>query len=91
MENVLKYFDFSNFFEDNSNTFSFPISFSQINSKHFLIFEKKESNYLLYVAQYKSKNEIGKIKPEILELLEENYDKGNPSHRILLRRYLEEI
>ncbi len=88
MENVLKYYEFSDFFEDTSQTFSFPIAFTGLNEQHFLIFEKQENVYNLYVSRYKNQKEIGKTKPEILELLVEDYDKSNPEHRIAIRRYL---
>ena len=90
MENVLKYFDFSSFIKDTSNTFSGnSISFSELNSEHFLIFEKNENQYNLYVSKYKNKSEIGKSKPEIVELMIENYDKSIPEHRVAIRRYFE--
>ncbi|SNR16720.1 hypothetical protein [Tenacibaculum jejuense] len=89
MENVLKYYDFSDFSEDQSNTFSGnEIAFTELNSEHFLIFEKKVDSYNLYVSKFLSKNEVGVKPPEILELLVENYDKSIPEHRIILRKYL---
>ncbi len=89
MENVFRYYEFSDFFLDNSGTFKEnEISFSELNEEHFLIFEKKESHYNLYVSKYISKKSIGKEPPEILELLVENYDKSLPAHRIVLRKYL---
>jgi hypothetical protein len=90
MTNVFLYFDFKPFFKDVSGAFSEnEICFSQLNSEHFLIFEKKEGNYNLYVSKYMSKKEIGVNPPEILELLVENYDKNIPEHRIAIRRYFE--
>lgn len=90
MTNVFLYFDFKPFFKDASGAFSEnEICFSQLNSEHFLIFEKKEDNYNLYVSKYASKNEIGVKPPEILEVLVENYDKNIPEHRIAIRRYFE--
>ncbi|CAM1361449.1 conserved hypothetical protein [Tenacibaculum litoreum] len=89
MENIFRYYEFSDFFKDDSGTFKEnEISFSELNKEHFLIFEKKESQYNLYVSKYKSKKGIGKEPPEILELLVENYDKSIPEHRIVLRKYL---
>ncbi|WP_442265768.1 hypothetical protein ACSIGC_15930 [Tenacibaculum sp. ZS6-P6] len=89
MENVLKYYDFSEFSEDQSNTFSGnEIAFTELNSEHFLIFEKKIDGYNLYVSKFLSKKEVGVKPPEILELLVENYDKSIPEHRIILRKYL---
>ena len=89
MENVFKYYEFSDFFEDKSNSFSSNlICFTELNEEHFLIFEKKEANYNLYVSKYKSKKDIGVKPPEILELLVEDYDKSKPEHRIVLRQYL---
>ena len=92
MDNVFKYYEFSDFFEDTSKTFSGnSICYSELNREHFLIFEKKnlegEYRYNLYVSKYDSKSEIGMRKPEILELLVENYDKSIPEHRIILRKY----
>ena len=90
MENVLKYYDFSSFKKDESDTFSGnEISFTELNATHFLIFEKNNSSYNLYVSRYKSKKEIGLKPPEILELLVEKYDKSIPEHRIAIRKYLE--
>ena len=90
MENVLKYFEFSPFFKDESGTFSNrEIAFSELNKEHFLIFEKEENNYNLYVSKYSGKKDIGKSKPDILELLIANYNKSNPEHRIAIRKYFE--
>ncbi len=89
MENVFRYYGFSDFKKDESDTFSGErICFSILNEQHFLIFEKNNENYNLYVSKYKSKNEIGVKPPEILELLVNSYDKSIPEHRILLRKYL---
>ena len=90
MTNVFLYYNFTPFFKDESDSFSGnDICFSELNSEHFMIFEKNEGNYNLYVSKYQSKNEIGKSKPEILEMLVENYDKSIPEHRIAIRRYFE--
>ena len=90
MENVFKYYNFSSFFKDTSNTFSGnEISFTVLNETHFLLFEKQNETYNLYVSKYQNKEEIGKKSPEIVELLIANYDKSNAEHRIALRRYLE--
>jgi len=89
LENVFKYYEFSDFFEDKSNSFSSNlICFTELNEENFLIFEKKEANYNLYVGKYQSKKDIGVKAPEILELLVEDYDKSKPEHRIVLRQYL---
>lgn len=89
MENVLKYYEFSDFFSDTSNTFlGNLICFSELNAQHFLIFEKKDEIFNLYVAKYSSKNKIGVEPPEILEILAKNYDKSLAEHRIILRKYL---
>lgn len=93
MENVFKYYEFSDFLKDKSEAFlGNEICFSVLNSEHFLIFEKKIKNNLetfnLYVSKYKSKKEIGLQSPEILELLVENYNKSIPEHRVVLRQYL---
>ncbi|CAA0153086.1 hypothetical protein [Tenacibaculum maritimum] len=89
MENVLKYYEFSDFFKDKSDTFSNnQISFSELNPAHFLIFERnEEARYNLYVSKYASKKEIGIKPPEILELMIQDYDKSIPEHRIAIRRY----
>jgi len=90
MENVLKYFEFGEFFEDKSGTFKDnQIAISQLNSQHFLIFERVEETYNLYVSKYAAKKLVGREKPEILELLIADYDKVNPAHRIAIRRYFE--
>ena len=90
MENVLKYFEFSSFLNDESGAFSNnEIAYSELNSEHFLIFEKENNKYNLYVCKYSAKKFIGKELPEILELLVENYDKGKPEHRVAIRRYFE--
>ncbi len=89
MENVLKYYEFSDFTEDKSNTFSGKeIAYSTLNAQHFLIFEKNNNQFNLYVTKYNSKEDIGLKPPEILELLIEHYDKSIPEHRIVLRQYL---
>ena len=89
MENVLKYYEFSSFVKDESNTFSGnEIAFTELNETHFLIFEKKEETYNLYVSKYENKKVIGIKPPEILELLVENYDKSIPAHRIAIKQYL---
>jgi hypothetical protein len=89
MENVFKYYDFSDFMKDTSDSFSGnEICFSELNSTHFLIFEKNISTYNLYVSRYQTKNDIGVKPPEILELLVENYNKSIPEHRIAIKNYL---
>ena len=89
MENVLKYYEFSEFKKDESGAFSGnQISFTELNETHFLIFEKKEEKFNLYVSKYSSKKKIGLEPPEILEVLAENYDKTLPEHRVVLRKYL---
>ena len=90
MENVFKYFEFSPFFNDESGTFAEnEIAYSELNSQHFMIFEKQGNIYNLYVSKYSGEGAIGKESPEILELLITNYDKSNPEHRVAIRRYYE--
>ncbi|MFD2568964.1 hypothetical protein [Pseudotenacibaculum haliotis] len=90
MENVFKYFEFSSFFTDESQSFlGNQIAYSELNSEHFLVFENENDSYNLYVSKYANKKQIGKEAPEILELLIKDYDKGNPEHRIAIRRYFE--
>ena len=90
MENVFKYYEFSDFFKDNSEAFSGnEICFTELNETHFLIFEKNKETYNLYVSRYGSKKEIGVKPPEILEVLIEKYDKSIPEHRVAIRRYLQ--
>ncbi|WP_271406606.1 hypothetical protein [Tenacibaculum soleae] len=89
MENVFRYYEFSDFIKDKSATFSEnEICFSVLNEQHFLIFEKNKDTYNLYVSKYKSEKEIGVKAPEILEMLIKDYDKSIPDHRIVLRKYL---
>ena len=89
MENIFKYFNFSPFKKDDSNAFNGnQISYSELNAQHFLIFEKEQDIFNLYVSKYSKKADIGNKSPEILELLVTNYDKSNPEHRVALRRYL---
>lgn len=89
MENVFRYYEFSDFIKDKSGTFlEREICFSALNEIHFLIFEKHNEAYNLYVSKFQSKKEIGIEKPEILELLVENYDKSISEHRVVLRKYL---
>lgn len=87
MENILKYYEFSEFTKDQSNTFSGEIAYTALNDTHFLIFEKDKENYTLYVSKYSSRQEIGKKQPEILEELVQNYDKSVPAHRLALTQY----
>jgi hypothetical protein len=90
MENVFKYYEFSSFFIDRSDTFSGnEICYTELNETHFLIFEKKNSTYNLFVSRYETKNDVGVKAPEILELLVENYDKSIPAHRIAIKQYLD--
>ena len=89
MENIFKYFDFSPFKKDHSNAFNGnQISYTELNAQHFLIFEKEQDIFNLYVSKYSKKSDIGNKSPEILELLVTNYDKSNSQHRVALRRYL---
>ena len=89
MENVLRYYEFSDFFEDKSGAFEGnSISYTSLNEEHFLIFVKNKEQYDLYVSKYGSEKEIGSEPPEILELLMKNYDKSIPEHRVILRKYL---
>jgi hypothetical protein len=89
MENIFKYYQFSAFLKDESSAFSGnQIAYTELNKTHYLIFEKKDEVYNLFVSKYGSRQEIGKIKPEILELVVENYDKSIPAHRVALRQYL---
>jgi hypothetical protein len=89
MESVFRYYEFSDFIKDKSEAFSGnEICFSILNEHHFLIFEKNKEAYKLYVSKYKSKLEVGFEKPEILEVLVDDYDKSKPEHRIILRKYL---
>ena len=49
MENVFKYFEFSDFIKDTSGAFSgSEICFTVLNETHFLIFEKNNSIYNLF-------------------------------------------
>ena len=90
MVNVFKYYEFSVFVVDTSDSFSGnEISFTELNETHFLIFEKNKETYNLYVSRYQSKKDIGSKSPEILELLVENYDKSIPEHRIAIKQYLD--
>ena len=83
MENIFRYFDFSPFIKDQSNAFNGnEISFTELNSEHFLIFEKEQDVFNLYVSKYSKKSDIGNKQPEILELLVSDYDKSNQEHRI---------
>ncbi len=90
MTNVFLYYGFNSFFKDESDVFSGnEICFSELNSEHFLIFERKNEEYNLYVSKYRSKKEVGKKEPELIEVLVENYDKSIPEHRVAIRRYFE--
>jgi hypothetical protein len=90
MENIFKYYEFSTFFSDNSGSFSGnEISYSELNDTHFLIFERIEETYNLYVSRYRHKKDIGQHVPEILELLVENYDKSIPEHRLAIKQYVD--
>ncbi|MDB9723784.1 hypothetical protein OAA58_03810 [Polaribacter sp.] len=90
MENVFKYYEFSPFFVDTSGVFfGNEISFTALNDTHFLIFEKKEAAYNLYVSKYVHPKEIGVNPAIILELLVTDYDKSNPAHRIAIKQYLD--
>ena len=89
MENVFKYYEFSEFFTDTSEKFSGnQICYTELNSTHFLIFEKDNTQYNLYVSKYQSVKEVGIKLPEILEVLVKGYDKSKPEHRLLIKQYL---
>lgn len=89
MENVLKYYEFSSFKKDESSIFNNnEIAYTILNDTHFLIFEKENNSYHLYVARYNSKNDIGIKTPVILEKLVSNYDKSNSEHRRAIKQYL---
>jgi hypothetical protein len=89
MENILKYYMFSAFIKDESNSFAGnEIAFTELNETHFLIFEKEQETFNLYVSKYGQKKDIGVKPPEILELLVANYDKSIPAHRIAIKQYL---
>lgn len=92
MENVLKYYQFSDFFLDKSSIFDDnEICYTVLNDTHFLIFEKvkETAQYNLYVSKYNNQNEIGVKQPQILELVKKNYDKSSPNDRVALRKYIE--
>jgi hypothetical protein len=92
MENVLKYYEFSDFFKDKSGVFNEnEICYTTLNDTHFLIFEKEKETkqYNLYVSRFKHDKEIGFKKPEIIETIIKKYDKSSPEHRIALRKYVE--
>ena len=89
MEYVLKYYQFSEFFKDESGVFhANEICYTILNDTHFLIFEKEDTIYNLYVARYQNSKEIGCKTPEIIELVVKNYKKSSPEHRIALRKYV---
>ena len=89
MEKIFFFDEFSEFFTDTSEQFSGnQISYTEINSNHFLIFEKIDSSYNLYISKYTSVKNIGISSPEILELLVKEYDKTDGSHRQLIKQYL---
>ena len=57
MENIFKYFDFSPFKKDDSNAFNGnQISYTELNAQHFLIFEKEQDIFNLYVSKYSKKD-----------------------------------
>ena len=69
MENIFKYYQFSSFFKDESSVFSGnEIAYTELNKTHYLIFEKKEDSYTLFVSKYGSRHEIGKLKDNTLWL-----------------------
>ncbi len=89
MENVLRYYEFSPFLKDQSNTFNNnEISFSILNDTHFLIFEKEDTDYNLYVTKYSNVEDIGVNPPLIIEELIKKYDKSLPEHRMAIKQYL---
>ncbi|MEX6627321.1 hypothetical protein PG913_09895 [Tenacibaculum pacificus] len=89
MESIFRYYEFSDFINDKSASFSGnEICYTVLNEEHFLIFEKDKETYNLYVSKYNNENEIGVKPPEILEVLVEKYNKSIPAHRVFLRKYL---
>ena len=89
MENVLKYYEFSEFKKDTSTTFQGnEIAYTTLNDTHFLIFEKAGHQYNLYVAKYNNRKEIGIVAPQLIETLVINYSKSEPAHRKAIKQYL---
>ena len=54
---------------------------------HTLLYFRFFNN--LYVSKYHQKKDIGVRKPEILELLIENYNKSIPAHRVAIKQYFD--
>ena len=73
MENVFKYFDFSKFKKDTSNSFNGnEICFTELNSEHFLIFQNNTLKLMKTTHQYEE------------DLLPEGY-KETKREKILLK------
>ena len=57
MENVLKYYEFSEFKKDNSEAFSNnEIAYTELNETHYLIFEKDGNKAFVKVLKWREIN-----------------------------------
>lgn len=88
MEQFLEYYNFSDFIKDQSNFFKL-ISFSWIKDDLYIIIEEKENQHYIHFVSYSNKKDIGKIKPEALNTLIEDFKLDNNEHRRIVQQYLD--
>ncbi len=88
MEQLLDYYDFSDFRKDESLFFD-TISFSSIKDDLYLVIEKKEEMYHIHFTSYSNQNDIGKVKPLGLNTLIEDFKIDNNQHRKIIQQYLD--
>jgi len=88
MEQFLEYYNFSDFFKDQSNFFN-VIAFVSIKEDLYLIIEKKENTYNIHFTSYDSAKKIGQQKPKALNTLIQNFALDNNEHRKVVQQYLD--
>lgn len=88
MEQFLDYYNFTDFFKDQSDFFD-TISYASIKDDLYLLIEQKESNFNIHFTSYQNKKDIGVTKPKGLNTLIENFKLDNNSHRKVIQQYLD--
>ncbi|MDO6803270.1 hypothetical protein Q4595_12500 [Wenyingzhuangia sp. 1_MG-2023] len=88
MEQLLDYYNFSEFQKDESLFFD-TISFSWIKDNLYIILEKKEDRYYVHFTSYDEKNHIGKQKPTGINTLIDDFQIDDNDHRKTIQQYLD--
>lgn len=88
MEQFLNYYNFSDFFKDQSLFFN-TIAYSWIKDNLYLVIEQEEDTYHIHFTSYSSKQAIGSEKPLGLNTLINNFKLDNNEHRKTIQQYLD--